>query len=259
MRVVGVITAREVSLTKDGAHPIAHALITKSRSATEPDMDVIIAKAIAGFTPETNAHFLTLSDTDMTAFLAKSKEEQAADVEKAKKPPPFVKKDDDAADMKKSIADIVRSVVGEVTAPLMGEIAELKRSNEALAAKDLERSRDVDLERRAASEFSGYPGGATKAVSMLKSIAGLNEAERADVEKSMKAQIELARRGGMSFALTEDELARAAPASTELARKAKELSKSKGMSESEAMAELGQDPSNSDLVLAAEAEAMGAN
>lgn len=256
MRIVGCVEGREITLTRAGAHPLAHALIRKSLQ-TEPDMDVAIAKAIAGFNEETRAHFLTLSDTDMTAFVAKSAADQAADVEKAKKTPPYVKPGDepDADDMKKSIAEIVRAAM----APVTEQLAELKKSNEQLAAKDLERTRDVEIERRASTEFAAYPGGAVAAVKMLKSIAGLADDERADIEKMMTARIELARRGGMTVALTEDELSRAAPATTELSRKAKELAKSKNIPESEALAQIGQDPAFGDLVLQAEAESMAAN
>lgn len=256
MKVVGCKEAKEISLTRSGANPLAHVLIRKNMAPAQPnpsetpEMDAKIIKAMLALSDEAKAYVIGLDDAATTAFFAKSAEDQTAEVEKAKKKAPVTtsgENEPDADDMQKSIARLEKSFKD-----VAAENAELKKS---LAERDA----TAVIEKRATDEFAGYPGGHAAAVSMLKSVQGLDEAGRKGVEDMMKSQIEMAKRVTTTVGLNEEEFAKAAPAKAELAKKAQEIAVAKSITVQAAEAEIMTDPQYGDLYSRVMAEERMAN
>lgn len=230
----GCIQAREISLCPielgGGANPRAHALVLKSVASmaktqpentamsTEPEKAAAAAAqtaainkaallqttAIAAMTDVTKAHFLGLPDPDaQLAFLAKSADEQKTEAEVAKA----------AADKVALEAEAAKS--GKTARELELEKGQddLRAQIETLKAKQVQ----SDLEKRATTEFDGFPGGTVKAVERLKSIAGLPDADRVAIEDLMKAQALAAKANMLTYAgRTEEDITKAAAAKVKL-------------------------------------------
>lgn len=191
--ITKVLEAHAVSFVPRGDDPQAYVVLRKAmkpKLETE-DMDTKTMKALLGFDDVTKAHFLALDDAGCTAFLAKSADEQKAEVEAAVKAAAKKPADDgDDDDMTKkgyvkadTIAEIVKNAVAGVVAPLTAEIAALKAAGE-----------ESTIRKRAETEFAGYPGGVESALTVLKGLAGLPEETRTSVETTMKSHIDLAKR-----------------------------------------------------------------
>ncbi len=200
-RVIHAVTeAHEVSFVPKGACPEATVVLRKSADETPAEiqkMDTKIAKALLGFDETTKAYALSLDDAGLTAFAAKSAEDQAAEVAAAKaaKKPPFMDDEDekkkaaDAATAKaaadaataqanKSAADIeIEKGVQAALKPMQDELNTMK----AAAA-------DALILKRAETEFADYPGGPEAAMATLKGVATADEATRKAVEAGMTAQ-----------------------------------------------------------------------
>jgi hypothetical protein len=225
----GCIQAREISLCPielgGGANPKAHALVLKSMAApaaTQPENTpmpteaekaaaaaqtaainkaaLLQTTAIAAMSDVTKAHFLGLGDPDaQLAFLAKSADEQKAEAEAAKA----------AADKKALEEEALKSGTTPQVLELMKSNSDLRAEVEALKAKQV----DADLEKRAATEFDGFPGGVAAVVPLLKAYAKLDEPARKVSEDMLKAQAAAAK--GMTKVFggrTEEEVSKQAGA-----------------------------------------------
>lgn len=245
MHIVGCIEAHELSTCKQGANPHAHVILRKSRldgdrsAADQPltettDMDAKdIAKAqasavtsILAMNDVTKAHYLGLADDEARiVFLAKTADEQKAEAEAAK-----------------ALADKTAEAEAAKAAGQTAAEATLQKSNdtlraevEALKAKDAER----DIEKRAATEFSGYPGGVAAVVPLLKAYAALPIEARVASEAVLKAQCEMARQASQAFgARTEEDIGKAQTAAARIEKAAKDLAAEKKIEFGDAYAQI---------------------
>lgn len=203
MRIVGCQQSREVSLTRDGANPLAHALVVKSKGyestpkgdeETTPTpkppaekknaMSTKSLQRILGMSDVTKSHFLSLSEDEGTAFLEKSVEVQdkeaadaAADIEKKR-----------TAEAAKAAGKTEREV--ELEKSLGGLTDQVKDLQKKLA----DQAEQAEFAKIAAdAELDGFPGGTDKVVETLKSVAGATDIVKASVISGMKAQAQLAK------------------------------------------------------------------
>lgn len=266
---VGCKEAREISLTRAGANPMAHALVRKNLKPTEsqsnPEKTAMTdaekaaaqesakavakaADAILSMGDVEKAHYLALPDDDAkVAFLAKSAADRKAEADAAKK----VKDDAAAAEAAKAAGQTEKERETEKS------IGDLKAEIDVLKAEKAER----DLKDRAASkDFDGYPGGAEKVLEVLKSIAKLPEAEQTPIIESMKTTAKNAKRlSGFSLGSNDSvDVANSKPATAKLKEAAKARATEKKISENEALAQMSQEPEFSELFADALAEDMGA-
>lgn len=224
----GCIEAKEISLCPKslggGANPHAHVLVLKTLAGGKPterktektmsgaaapstaDIQkaaLAISNKIASMNDVTKAHYLGLGEDEQLAFLEKSADEMAEIAKTAK----------EAADKKKMEDEAAKSGVTP-------QMLELQKSNEALRqeldtlkAKDAER----DLEKRADTEFAGYPGGSAAVVPLLKAYAKLPEEARKASEEVLKAQCKTAKSVTTAFGIaTEGDVSKAAGAQKRL-------------------------------------------
>ncbi len=252
MKFVGCKKAKEVSLTKDPAQPLATVLIRKSAENPTPendDMSVKNLQRVASMSEVTKSYFIGLDDEAATAFLATSHEEQdrvAADAQKSK---------DDAAAKAKAEEEAQKAREAGTST----EILELRRENEALKARadaaDLEREIEKTL---GDSRFKGYPGGAAKLAETVKAafkVGGdakkimLDQA--ADIAKA--ALLTAGERGSRS----EADIAREAPVAYEVMKEADERAKKSGTDRATELAKMATEPAWKDKVVEASDEMDG--
>lgn len=210
----GCSQAREISLTRKAANTHAVVLVRKTAAAgatseTQPeitDMDAaeiqkaaltqaaaIVAKT-AVWTDVTRSYFAALPAESHEAFLAKSAAEQTAE-----------------ADAAKAAAD--RKAVEDETAK-SGKTARELELEKRIAGQDeiikglAQRQADAEIEKRASSEFAGFPGGQAAAVETLKTAKALrdagNETGAVSIETLMKSQVDMARAGGHRYGARAD-------------------------------------------------------
>lgn len=243
----GCVEAREISLTRKGANEHAVILVRKNMApeANPEKIDMDVLKALAAMNDETRAYFLTLkTEETQKAFLAKKPEEQGAEVEKAAAA--VVEPVVDAADIAKTATTV---------AEMQKAFSLQQKQLDDIVAKGVEDRATAEIEKRARTEFAAYPGGEAKVVPLLKAYSKLSEEDRLASEGVLKTQCEFAKRAGAQLTLvTEDEYAAAAPASAEVAKRAQELAKEKGVTEQVAKGLLLRDPANSDLFARVQAE-----
>lgn len=237
-RFEGCVQAKEISLCPKslggGANPHAHVLMLKSLNGGKPvattptektDMSGAAAQPTAAevqkialanvnkimlFSEVAKSYYLGLDEDGQLAFLEKSKDEQEKLASDAK----------EAADKAKAEEEAKKA--GTTT-----EVLELRKSNDemrkeldALKAKDVDR----DIEKRAAAEFAGYPGGTAAVVPLLKAYATLPEDVRKASEDVLKAQAKAAREATTVFGgRSEEEMSAAHGASKRIEEAAKAL------------------------------------
>lgn len=218
----GCEAGHEISFVKRGANPHTAILLKKNAPSTPAEkavMDAKMLKALAGMDDVTKTYLVGLDDEKAVAFVAKAADEQkaeahaahdAAEAEKAAKEAKKAGKTAKEAELEKHLSD-------QAT-----EIADLKK---ALA----EDRATAELEKRANTEFAGYPGGNEKVIPILKAAAAMPEDQRKVIEDQIKAHITLAKSAGATFGKSQDELNALAPVQTEVAAKAAELAKAKGI------------------------------
>src|SRR5882762_3730500 len=213
----GCTAGHEISFVKRGANPHTAVLLAKT-AATPPesaDMEVKLFKALLGMNDVTKAYALALPEDKLTVFMAKTMDEQAAEATAAKTAAEAEAQKRLEIETGKSARELE---LEKTLATQRTEIDELKAA----------RTED-NIEKRATIEFAGFPGGNAAVVPLLKAYAGLPEAARLASENVLKAQITLAKSAGATFGKTEEELAKFAPATTELVTKAAEIAKSRGI------------------------------
>lgn len=246
MRVFeGCVEAKEISLTRKGANPMAFALVTKNaagttavvanptHSAPENEMTPAdVAKAMAKFAAmdeATKAYYIGLDEPAQIAFLEKSAADMKADAEAAAE---VAKKAAEAEALKTAGKSAKEAELEKSLSETRGEIAALK-------ADKVER----DMEKRANDEFDGFPGGAAKLVPMMKSIAGLPDDQKAAIEETWKAQATLAKSTTRQFgSLSEVDIAKRAPSTDKIQKKAAEIAKAEGISHAAAVEKLSDLP-----------------
>ena len=218
----GCLEGQEISFTRKGSNQHTAVLLHKSvrqlqRSApagdpaptpsAEPEtMDISTAKALLGMNDVTKSHFLALPDAEAVAFLALDAATQASTAQVAKSAA-------DEADRARVIAETGKSAYVldlEKRVALQGAEIELLKGDKI----------DVAVAKRAAAEFSGYPGGEQVVIPLLKAYAKLPDAERIASEDILKAHITLAKSAGATYGRTPDQMATLAPAHTEVVAKA---------------------------------------
>lgn len=252
MKIVGCKVAKEISLTPQGANPGAHVLIRKSLAEPAPqqpaqtpvvedstNMDVKIAKRVATMNDVTKSYFGGLDDDAATAFLAKSAEDQDKEAEAAKAEKTRLEDAEKAAKEGKTATE----------AALQKSNEDLRKEVETLKARDAERDATAAIEKAAADPaYDGFPGGKEAVAETLKSIKGLDEASQKRITDGMKAQASLAKRMGGEFGeLSEDEIAKTAPATTKINEMAKALSEKDGIDFNVAKANLARNPQHAKL------------
>lgn len=188
---------------------------------------------IASMNDVTKSYFVGLEESVAEAFLAKSAADQDSEATTAAE---VNKKAAEEAERAKSGKTARES---ELEKRLDGQASEI----EVLKAK----LGDADVEKRANTEFDGYPGGAAVVVPLLKAYAKLPEADRIAAENVLKAHRDLAKSMVGTIGLTEEEVAKAMPATVELAKKAADLAKSEGITLDAAKAAIFEDPIHGDL------------
>lgn len=173
---VAIIHKAAADLNAEDELPAAGPL-AKAAPAVDPAEFAKVKRdlAIAKMSGDTKTYFEGLDDDAQTAFLAKSADDQAADVAKANAADPVVYTMDDGTEVRKSAGAFAVTMAKRADADAK-RIAELEKGQT-----------DTALETRAAAEF-GNVAKAT-AVAMLKSARQLGEDTDAgkDVLKSLKA------------------------------------------------------------------------
>lgn len=249
----GCIEGREIAMTRQGMNTkdnkaLTTVLVAKSAPtppapapATIPpeNLDMTPAevaktmKTVLSFDDVTKAFYVGLPEDAAVAFLAKSADEQKTEAHAAKTATDKVVAEAEAAKAGKTAAEV------ELQKRFDAQTAEI----ELLKADRVDR----DIEKRAREEFDGFPGGVTAVVPLLKAYAGLPADVRKASEEVLKAQCTFAKTAGRNFGLTDEDVAKAMPATAELERKAADVSKSKGVDIQQARGLVMQDPANSAL------------
>ncbi len=258
VKFLGCKKAAPLAVTRVGANPGAHVLIKKTKGAPAPESettemnDAEAAKAqaaavskILGMNDVTKAHYLALGEDAQVAFLAKTADEMNAEAATAKT----------AADTAAAAAVAAAAAATADTAAVAKSVTDLQAENAVLKA----RLDTADLEKRANTEFDGYPGGVDAVLPLLKAYAGLPEAARLASENVLKAQAKAALDSGVTVAKRVSNSA-AAAATTQIEDAAKKLMDADPKkSMDDAIAEVTK--SNPNLLLAgleAEAQAQAA-
>jgi len=196
----------------------------------------IVAKVFA-MNDVTKAHYLALGADEQTAFLEKSTEEQAKIAAEAKEAADRKKAEEEAAKTGKSVREM------ELEKRLDDQKAEI----EAMKAREADR----EIEKRAETEFSGYPGGVAAVVPLLKAYAKLPQAEREASELVLKAHAQAAKSTMHTFAgRTEADLSKAASAQAKIEKAAKELAEAKKINYADAWEKVIEDPAYAEDVAA---------
>lgn len=200
VKFIGCKKAAPLAITRVGANPGAHILVTKSHKdapASEPlenpEMSTTAAadaqKAqaaavtkILSMNDVTKAHYLALSADDQVTFLEKTADEMNAA----------------AADAKKALdaAAAAAAAAAAGTADTAKSIGDVRAENDVLKA----RIDDMDLEKRAEREFDGYPGGVDAVLPLLKAYKTLPDAVRTASEAVLKSQCKVALDSGVTKA-----------------------------------------------------------
>lgn len=234
-RFEGCVEAKEISLCPvsrgGGANQHAHALVFKhadppggqqpkpenkpmpaaltdaeKAAAAQAEINKAarsVANKIAGMSDATKAYYLALDDDKQDAFLAKSAEDMAAEAKTAAEAAEKKRLEDEAAKSGKTV---------EVVA-LEKRLTDQDEIIKGLQAAQVER----DIEKRADTEFAGYPGGAAKVIPLLKAYAKLPEADRTASEAVLKAQCNTAAAAMLTFSgRTEADLSKASGAQARL-------------------------------------------
>lgn len=242
----GCKQAKEISLTRKGANQHAHVLVKKTLGAgagpanqPEPEKTPMpqaaatdVAKtalsmtlAIAKMCDVTKAHFFGLTEDAQLAFLEKSAEEQKAEAEAAKA----------EKDRKEAEAEAAKSGKTVEVVALEKRLADQDEIIKSLQAKQL----DGELEKRAATEFAGFPGGVEAAVAKLRDISKLPEASRKGFEDMMKAQCDLAKSTTAAFGVRNDvDVSKAEGSKVKLVDAAKALAAQKSISPRDALEQI---------------------
>lgn len=157
MRYVGTKKAKEISLTKNPAQPLARVLVKKSleedpkvQQAETDEMDVKKMQRVATMSDVTKAYFGGLEEEAAKAFLDLSHDEQDKKAAEAKKSA------DAEAEKAKRDAKAAKTADGKRDQ----DIADVQKENGDLKAQidGLKREREVD-KMLAEDRFRGYPGG----------------------------------------------------------------------------------------------------
>lgn len=253
MKFVGCKKAKEVSLTRNPAQPLATVLIRKSAEDPTPendDMSVKNLQRVASMSDVTKSYFAGLSDEAATVFIAKSYEEQDKEAADAKKAA------DDAAAKAAADAEVQKNRENGVSE----EVAALRRENEVLKARadasDLEREVEKTLSD---SRFKGYPGGDEKLRDVVKAafkVGGeaktLMLDQAADIAKAALAT------GGERGSRSEHDIAREAPKAHEVFKEADERAQKNGTDRNVEIAKMSSEPAWADKVREASYELEGA-
>lgn len=248
----GCIEGREIAMTRKGANPHTVKLVQKSAVKDPPapaepkktpeksKMSTKALQRIVAMNDVTKSYFIGLEEKAAETFLEKSEADQDAEAIAAAD---TAKRATEEAEAVKS-GKTVRELELEKSLATQGtQIADLQK-----------RLGEADIEKRATVEFAGFPGGTAAAVDLLKSFADLPEAPRKAAEDLMKRQIELAKNASVVAGLSPEEFETRAPASAQLAKKAEDVAKSKGIPIAEAQALVSEDPANATLFTQALAE-----
>lgn len=272
----------EVSWVRRGSNPLSTVILKKS--ADQPQLETISmalkSVALAALMASTAGVALAKSftkDEELDAFLAKSDDEQSTELlsfAKAKGMSendckPFgdkpMKKDgeDTQAGVDKSDTlsggaadDTVAAAVAKALAAdpafaaLKQENAELKKSIETLS----ESTTTASLQKQAVTIYKGLGLEEGKTVSLLKSVAKIEDAEvRGQLENILKAHAEMASKIAPSMGVSEL-MKDGASASSQLRKKAEDVAKSDNISLEEALVKVSEDPANGELIAKVDAE-----
>lgn len=269
--IAACLEAHELTSCKQGANEHAHMILLKAMKGPKdkssaspqpsgdpamPDLDAaaitkaateqatsMIAKTIL-WNDVTKAHFGALVGEAQSTFLAKTAEEQNAEAAAAKK----VIDDAITADAAKAAG------VTAETLELRKTVATQSEQLKALQDKDAER----DLQKRASTEFDGYPGGADVLVPLLKSAAGLPADQKKTFEAGLLATAVAAKASTAQVSLTVDEVNKTMPASAEIEKVASERAEANGTTAAVEKAKMASEPAFS-AKMAKAMEEQGAN
>lgn len=254
MQFVGCKKAKEVTLTRTPAQPLAAVLVRKSledpqsQQTSEIDMDIDIAKRLVSMPEVTKTFFAGLETEAAKAFLAKPAEEQDKEAEAVKK---LI---DDAAAEKTRQEEAAKALNGETSEAMKA----LRNENEALKARFDATERTHEIEKMAGSaDFHGYPGGeeACKKNLELAFKAG-GELKDAMIE-TMKTSAKMAKTmGSTEFGgRSEHDALKSAPKTAEVYKAADERAKTNGTTRSDELVKMAKEPAWKEAVGAAMNEA----
>ena len=244
MKYVGCKKAKETSLTRDPAHPMATVLIRKSAGDPTPendDMDFKQLQRVASMSEVTKSYFGALNGEEaVKAFLAKSNEDQDLEAAEAQK----AKEDADAkAKAEEEAAKAREAGVSE-------EMLSLRRENEALKARVDASEQEREIEKTVGdSRFKGYPGGAEKlreTVKMALKVGG--EAQKIMLDQAAdiaKAALQTGKEFGVR---SEAEIAREAPVAHEVYKEADKRAKENGTNRATEIAKMSDEPAWTDKI-----------
>lgn len=233
-RFEGCVEAKEISLCPvkrgGGANQHAHVLVRKNadpsggpqhkpenktmpaaltdaeKAATIAARDLEVSKIalaqtnkVVAMSDVTKAYYLALDETAQLAFLEKSAEDMATEAKTAAEAVEKKRLEDEAAKSGKTI---------EVVA-LEKRLTDQDEIIKGLQAGQAESA----IEKRADTEFAGYPGGSAKVIPLLKAYAKLSEEDRKASEAVLKAQCKTGAAAMLTFAgRTEADMNKAASA-----------------------------------------------
>ena len=243
-----LVEGHEISLTRKGANQ--HATVVLMKSAIQPpeipEMDINLLKTVAAFSDVEKNYFATLEGDAATSFVKAAPEQRSAEATAWKT----------ESDRKALEAEAAKSGVSAEVLEIRKANEDLRKANESLLTRvaDLEKKdHEANLRKRAeAPEFSGYPGGPEAVVTILRSVEKLDKDSAEAIVKSAATAAAMARRTGAFMGLSPDErqseLQRSAPAKAEYEAAIAETMKSAKCARADAVKQLREDPSRSDLI-----------
>lgn len=277
-RIVDIVVTggEHTAICKQGANQHAHILLRKSiepspRETENSEMSIKHLQTIAAMSDVTKAYFVGLDETSGQAFLEKSAADRDAEAQKAADEAAAKAKKDDkmSADEKKKAdeaeaAKQAREAEAAKTAGAGGgtvtvsqkEWDDMQKNLKDLAdgqATIINKSRDLEYEKRASMEFRGYPGGSSAVVDRLKAIAELPEATRKGFEEDMRRSCDLAK--ATTSVLGFDVVKTDGSVHAEIEKRAGEIAKTEKISIDQARAKAVGDLSGADLEKALDEEA----
>lgn len=249
MKYIGCKKAKEISLTRDPAQPLATVLVRKSAGDPTPendDMNVKHLQRVASMSDVTKSYFAGLSEEAVKTFLEKAVEDQDAEAEAAKKA------SDDAAAKAKAEEEARKTKEGITDEAVKA----LRDENEVLKKRLDERDRADEIAKTCREErFRGYPGGEEELRKAVTAAFGADE----EVRKTLLAQAEqIAKMASMTGqelgTRNERDIARSHPKSAAVIAEATKRAKANGTSKSDELVKMKSEPEWKDAVAAAMAE-----
>lgn len=249
--IIGVKKLHEISGTVKGANEHCTKLFHKSfgnggqpqgdpaPNPTESEMDMKITKALLGLDEAGRTYALGLEDDKLKAFMEQSPEDRTAEVTKHVE-----------AEKAKADAAAEDEKAKNAKDPQIVALEDKVKSLEAAATAEKTKARDLELKDIAKSQYGAVPN----ALTVLKSIEGLDDAARQPILDTLKSQQEMAKSLGVTVG--EDDAAEG-NAVAQYEAKVDEVAKEKNVTKAAARVLIAEDPANAQLIAAHRAQLAG--